>query len=341
VTGLDGRYEIRLEPRSGTYVLRIQADGYLSVLSKDILGYASPTSLDFELSKQRDVDVTVRTPAGAPAAKARVDVAWDASRVTFSLINRDLTSVVPLGETDDFGRFHFLQRETNFCLAITHPTGYAIYRAAPNSKRRLINLDPWTRVEGRFRCGSKPVSRATIGIHVHHTPDVDFFDFTDTDAIGRFILDHVPCGKGQIKVLGMGGIVGETPVLFNSRCSIRMSFPLGKTVHVDVGGSGRPVVGKLQPPEAAISPTWSMALIEVRCRGSDSETSSVFFTANVDQEGRFRIEDVPAGSYLLEVSFSGKAETLLHVSQQFSVSTADVKSASQPLDLGVLTLREK
>ncbi len=338
VPGADGHYEIRLEPGPVSYALRIQADGYMSVLSKDILGYASPTSLDFELSKQRDVDVMVRTPDAAPAAKARVEVAWDASSVTFGSL-RDVTRVVPIGEADDFGRFRFRQRETKFCLTVTHPTGYAIYRAAPNSKHRLITLDPWTRVEGRFRSGSKPISGVSILIQGEHTPDVDFFYVTQTDADGRFLFDRVPRGKGWIEVWGMEGTVGKTPVPLNSCCSIRMSFPLGKTMHIELGGSGRPVVGKPQPPDAAISLPWSNALVRVRCQGSEYETSSIVLMAKVDQEGGFRIEDVPAGSYTLEVEFDKKAETRLHLSQQFSVSIPDGKSEARPLDLRSLTLR--
>ena len=54
---------------------------------------------------------------------------------------------------------------------------------------------------------------------------------------------------------------GATEV--TSSCMIAADFPAGKTAHIDLGGTGRAVVGKLRPPEgfvgkrsAGISP-WS------------------------------------------------------------------------------------
>ena len=70
-------------------------------------------------------------------------------------------------------------------------------------------------------------------------------------------------------------------------------------MHIDLGGIGRPVVGRLQPPEGFTGKVrWNFADITVvaAARGP-------YYTATVDREGKFRIDDVPAGEYLLSVRF--------------------------------------
>jgi hypothetical protein len=343
VQATDGRYQIRCRRNEVTsYALRIEADGYQRVVSQDVLGNFGSTSIDFELAKQRDVDGTVRTPQGAPAAKARVAVVWDALSVTlFNGKTSDAASdTVLVVETDDFGRFHFRQRAANFCLVITHPTGYAIYQPAPNSKRQFINLDPWTRVEGSFLSGGRPISGVTILILGDQTHDVDFWGVTQTGADGRFVFDRALRGKGWVEAFGMQGMFGKTRVSLNSRCGIQAKFAPDKTVRIDFGQSGRPVVGKLQlPPQATDSPPWPSAHVYVRGRGTNFDTPSIVFDAKVDQEGAFRIDDVPTGSYMVDVAFDKRTETRLHLSQQFSVSIRDGKTEARPLDLGSLTLR--
>jgi hypothetical protein len=341
----DGTYRLQLKPDLlHDCVLRAEADGYQRVVSQDIVGNPDSTSIDFELSKQCELDGTVRTLQGGPAAKARVAAVWDALSVT--LLNgktSDMASdTVLVVETDDFGRFQFRQRATNYYLVITHPTGYAIYHPAPNSKRHFINLDPWARAEGSFRSGGRPISGVTILIQGDPTPDVDFWGVTHTDADGRFVFDRALRGKGWVEAFGMQGMFGKTRVSLNSRCGIRSTFGPDKTVHVDFGGSGRQVAGKLElPPKATDSPPWPSAHIYVRSRGTESDTPSITFDAKVDEEGAFRIDGMPAGTYMLDVVFDKRNLTRLHLSQQFSVSISNVKSEAHPLDLGVLTLQSK
>jgi hypothetical protein len=50
-----------------------------------------------------------------------------------------------------------------------------------------------------------------------------------------------------------------------SSCRVHADFPAGKTTQIQLGGKGRPVVGKLEPPKGFDGKVlWQFALIEVQ-----------------------------------------------------------------------------
>ncbi len=59
--------------------------------------------------------------------------------------------------------------------------------------------------------------------------------------------------------------------------------------------------------------------------------------ATANRDGRFRIDDVPAGEYSLNVSFVRNEAGHLR-DYLFVVPPADTASAGQPVDLGALRL---
>lgn len=103
------------------------------------------------LTKRTEFEAIVRTPAGLPAARAKVVVGSDNS--TIWLKNGEICEGRSDGvflQTDNGGRLHFRPRLSEFWIAITHSSGYAIFRPGPSSHRRVITLDPWTRIEGHM-----------------------------------------------------------------------------------------------------------------------------------------------------------------------------------------------
>ena len=89
---------------------------------------------------------------------------------------------------------------------------------------------------------------------------------------------------------------GATEV--TSTCKVAASFPAGQTVHIDLGGTGRAVVGKLQPPEGFPGKVrWNFAIVQVQPDEKEEREDSTLITATVDRDGKFRIDDAPAGHY--------------------------------------------
>ena len=61
---------------------------------------------------------------------------------------------------------------------------------------------------------------------------------------------------------------GATEV--TSSCMIPAEFPAGKTVHIDLGGTGRAVVGKLRPPDGFKEKVrWNFALVTGRSASAE------------------------------------------------------------------------
>lgn len=114
---------------------------------------------------------------------------------------------------------------------------------------------------------------------------------------------------------------------------IGADFPGGKTVRIDLGGTGRPVVGRLQPPDGFTGKVrWNFADITVV-----SGAKSPYYTVTVDREGKFRIDDVPAGEYLLSVRFMREGPG--HLSDhRFVVPPLQGNAAERPFELGTLKL---
>ena len=167
-----------------------------------------------------------------------------------------------------------------------------------------------------------------------------------------------------------------------SSCRIAANFPAGKTTHIDLGGSGRPVIGKLEPPAGFSEKVlWNFATVDVQTYLPELKTPSMppdiekdpkqskvwwdewikteegklwqrsyddaekilsarpFFWATVAPDGSFRIDDMLPGDYEMSVRFSQHQAG--HLSKyRFSVPSIDGNQASQPLDLGSLTLEK-
>jgi len=99
-------------------------------------------------------------------------------------------------------------------------------------------------------------------------------------------------------------------------------------------------VGKLRAAaDFRMAVLWSFASIRVRPQPGEAADRSFYFTATVGPDGAFRIDDVPAGAYYLNVQFSrfSAGHSLNH---RFSVPGTKTDASPEPIDLGVLRLKK-
>jgi hypothetical protein len=156
-----------------------------------------------------------------------------------------------------------------------------------------------------------------------------------TGPDGRFVFDRVIPGRGWIG-RGITLMVDDGATEVTSSCKIAAEFPAGKTLNIDLGGSGRAVIGRLQPPHGAGKPVrWNFALVTARPERDQDQATGPHLTATVDREGRFRIDDVPAGAYLLSVRFDRDATGHLW-DHRLKVPPSD----GPTVDLGTLRLEK-
>jgi protocatechuate 3,4-dioxygenase beta subunit/Zn-dependent protease with chaperone function len=344
-TGADGQFVVRHTHDSFAHLVRVEASGYLAAESRDIRSNEGNVAIEFALKKGQDIAATVLTPQGQPAAKAKIALGMAGSQISVKNGNFDGQTYATRDSTDDSGRFSFPPVGSAYQLVILHPTGYAHLKSAGEPASETIQLIAWARVEGTFRIGKRPVAGVpiSIGVETLHSygkdvPKIFTHHDVTTGADGRFVFERVIPGNGHI---GRRIMLTVEDGAVDATSSIRHAAILtpGETAHIDLGGHGVPVIGKLQPPAGFVgAPLWNFALLTARVDLPEPFRSiSPYITASVDRDGRFRIDDMPAGEYLLTVRFD--RDPVGRLSQyRFTVPPADRDRLDKPLDLGLLTL---
>jgi hypothetical protein len=294
-----------------------------------------------------DIETIVLTADAQPAANARIVAASVGSEVLVTNGKFDRFSSYPFHwRTDRKGRFYAPASQADAWLAVMHPAGYAVYKPAAQAKHRNIVLDPWSRVEGRFRSGSLPaagtrlmIARPDINRRVKGEPLFLMTSEATTGSGGQFLFERVPAGKGWIsaddRIMHRATDSGMA-----STYVVRAQFLAGKTVHVDVATTGRSIIGSLQmPPGLEKEAEWRFAKIQLHANRLLGTRGHPHFFAIVNNKGLFRLDDVPPDEYTLTI-VAVVGSRVRSLEKTFSVPRAEGAVAS-PLDLGVLTLPEK
>ncbi|HET6328337.1 MAG TPA: hypothetical protein VFG04_26885 [Planctomycetaceae bacterium] len=286
---------------------------------------------------------TVLTADGHAAAKAKVAVGVAGSQIliTNGEID-DWSNHCERMTTDDAGRMRFQSQTGDFWLVVTHPAGYRWLRCSIDSIPKLIRLTAWARAEGTLRVARKPQPNARILIEFDGKEVVSEKDpiivtkhIQTTDTNGRFVFDRVVEGEGRI---------GTPFVQFEDRSAgtkssarVATQFVSGKTTKIELGTSGRPVIGQLRwSPKLKLDFSRNPVLLEVR--QDNRRPGATVFTATVDDQGNFCVGDMPIGEYVL----TAHAHTPVFVgdSHRFHVPAIDAKLSQRPVDLGVLVLKD-
>jgi uncharacterized GH25 family protein len=345
-TAKDGRYEVRERRVTDAFLVRIEANGYDAAISREIQATEGKISVDFALKPGKDVAGKVVTPGLQPAKGAIVALGIEGTQINIKNGEFDNGSThCDRKIADEAGRFRFPSQDKDFQLIITHPSGYARINATPGwETMKIIRLEPWARVEGTFRIGRKPTSDVPLGIRIFngdsHGPNGPNL-FTQHTAVtgpdGKFVFERVIPGQGRIgRELFLTVDDGARAV--TSTCQVAANFPAGKTTRLELGGTGRAVVGKLKPAEGLENGVrWNFALVTVATEMEDDPQNAPYFTATVDRDGSFRIDDMPEGKYLMNVRFDRAGGGVL-TKHRFEVGMPEPDQAEKPVDLGVLKL---
>jgi Carboxypeptidase regulatory-like domain/Polysaccharide lyase family 4, domain II len=370
-------YEIRKTDNQGDSFVRVEADGYMSAVSREIKCEEANVTIDFELPKGKTVAATVLSPDGTPAARAKVALPGPGEQLI--IFRGDLQEpgdiggngnlggiivglvrqfrqgrqagpgLVAVHETDKDGKFRAEAKNPNCWIVVTHATGYAELIGMPSSNPRVIKLKPWARVEGTYQIARQPASNEPISVNKNqyffqNSPFISVQSMQTTDRHGRFVVDRVVPGQQRISGSRTNRLDdAET----TSSMAIIANCPAGKTTHVDLGMGGRPVIGQLRKPADA-KPDLQLSSTQIWVSqeggqmwggGGGGDESQVQFNATTDRDGNFSIEDVPPGSYVLSAWLMGQQGPQLQIQQhRFTVTTVNAKLSQRPVDLGVLTL---
>jgi hypothetical protein len=203
-----------------------------------------------------------------------------------------------------------------------------------------LTLVPWSRVEGILRIGDGVGAGETVELQrptaFHDTqPYVSFSSRTTCVDNGHFLLEHVPAGD---VIIGRWVCLNRRSLTFGMTSPrIRVHVNPGETAQVALGGSGRPVIGRLVVPAAVeqtfdspyshislhtqfpAHPTppenfetmtpeqrraWFDSVSDKMQAFKQAVQKAVFYPLGVRPDGSFRIEEIPAGDYQLEATLS-------------------------------------
>ena len=216
--------------------------------------------MDFVLKRASPIVGVIRAPDGAPLADAEIGISSSSPDPDFRLQFRiDKAHIVPNTDqyvpmkTDASGRFTFPSREGPLVMVVSHPRGIAIRRqgqlAGDASSPVDIVLEPWGRVEGTLNVSTGPARGETVSMSSLEdagVPENRVYQHLEarTDEHGRFAFDQVLPG-----LMRLGHSIHADPGRpYSSTPVPAFAVNPGQTTRLELGRTGRPVIGRLAVP---------------------------------------------------------------------------------------------
>ena len=357
VTGLS--YDVVLDTAFPVRVVRIEADGFLPAVSRPLMDDEGEAVVHFILKWGAGISGIVRHADGSPAAGAEVIAAVPSQKIR--LVNG---RVLPwyghprLVKARADGRFSLEPRDPPYASLALHDAGYAVQEVRERpAAAPVLTLRPWGAVQGILRIGRRPWAEQTLILDRGRTPDIlgaiAWGGHVTTNPDGLFAFDRVV--PGEVRVMRPVTIVsvwsgGGDP-------AVTIEVRPGKTAHLDIGGTGRPIVGQVVlPADLAARRDRVFGFCELRHKGVEagskvpaappSAQADVVRSFKVEPDGSFRIEDVEAGLYEMRLALNqrwrdaqGPGGKLLGSARRRVVVPEMPRGRSdEPLDLGKIPL---
>ncbi|APR88156.1 hypothetical protein A7982_13505 [Minicystis rosea] len=287
-----GRFEIVLP--EGTYQLNAEKDGY----GPSATAAQSGETVSMVLGRSGAIHGHARDPQGRPVPRFTVDIA--------SMAPGDAPAPPPLWsrafESAD-GSFRVPHVPTWPVIVRVMAEGYAPalsppISVPPNTERELnLTLDEGCVVQGTARdAGGVPLPGVLVNAEERLTagslsdPVVQVASQAQSDSHGRFRIEHVPRGTVIVR-----GYDGENAVT---------------TVTMEIADCA-----SVPPVDLVMSPGGAVAGVARRADGvplagvrvTVMDRSIGFVNTRSDGEGRFRFDNLPAGTLRMELEHEGRS----------------------------------
>ncbi|MBT7304622.1 MAG: carboxypeptidase regulatory-like domain-containing protein, partial [Victivallales bacterium] len=265
---VDGRYDVEFDVLGERFQVKVEAPGYAPGLSPTYSSEKLPDRVDFQLQRLPEITGTVRLPNGSPAEGATVFLSDRTGIAIRSPLGKSWARVPPCKTTAD-GRYRFPKEKENWLLVAVHPSGYAETIAPKHAENPELKLEPWARIEGVYRIGTKLAAGRRIAVSVGRrwegvTESVEYrtvshdLDRT-TDEEGRFVIERVPPGKVTLAAHAM------YRTRWQEDRDLKLDLRPGETREAVIGGTGRSVIGQLATVNGtATRDTWRSVRVRVK-----------------------------------------------------------------------------
>ncbi len=358
--GVSGAYQIEMSYPYPGHLLRFEAEGYTPFVSRLFKNDEGAQTLDVALEKGEPISGVALQPDGMPAVSATVvlnaqDGCWMNNGV-ISNLDEAIHAV-----TDASGAFSFSPQEKAVGLFVLHETGYAFSSSDALSSNPAIPLVAWGRIEGQLLIGEAPGINSKIVLSYNQqawdpNPWLHANYTTQTQPDGGFVFERVLKGVGRI----YRGVPCGTD-RFRYSHDVYAAIAPGETTKVAIGGAGRPVRGRFILPEDAPKPLdWNRG--DARISLAEKPKHSPFtseaayidwvretkgkgdlgYALEIQSDGAFIANDVPAGDYVLSVFLHepappgkcGYGPLIAKVKKNISVPAMPGGRSDEALDLG-------
>lgn len=326
--GASGKFEVNYDERCEELFLKIEAKGYRSWISKGFTFADSPHKAFVKLEPVEVLYSTVVTPQGPPAQGTRLFFSTQSKRLMFRG-NFESYNEAAKEEADERGKFAIPALDEPMLVVAVHDSGYAEITSHELAKSPQIQLQPWSKVEVVMTREGRPVPNAVFEISpqppIAPIIQVGTYGMSGTtDADGRIVFSRVvPRASTIIRILPQS--LGNMGMQHNAQ---QRNIPLkpDETTRVEFGNAGAVVKGRLlmqgtppQPhhwksnpplrittnaPVNAAKPTTFLNSIANTLTGKREVPMAPRqqFISLIDDDGSFIIDDVPPGTYTLNVN---------------------------------------
>ena len=375
----EGQFEIEYSHSPVAAVaVRIEADGYKPATSAPFKLEAGDVTFDARLEPGSGPSGVVHGLDGRPLAGATVVLSTRSLRA--QLYNGKFHETgYPQVLTGADGRFRFPAQIEPFRVFVHHAQGFAEADQKTLAGSPDLTIHPWGRVEGIVKIGSRTATGVQVGLaeeperwNADEAMPVTQGQVQITDARGHYAFEHVIPGELSVtryfhlERLSYSVGVGDSRIVL---------VEPDKTTWVDLGGTGRPVIGRFVLP-SGIKPdalfsrvNQTLELIQpeppypaglnrqgreawlakwlTTDEGKAHTRSNRTYDTNVRPDGRFRVEDVSAGKYELHAEVHEPAQglpgtygpELASITTEITVPEIPGGRSDEPLDLGTIELK--
>jgi beta-lactamase regulating signal transducer with metallopeptidase domain/protocatechuate 3,4-dioxygenase beta subunit/thiol-disulfide isomerase/thioredoxin len=376
---LFGRGSASLSVDAIAWKLRVLAQGYRTLETRAIKNDEGQVRLDLKLDRLGfgeggGPSGVVVDPGGKPLAGVEVMLSTRSQGASLQgdswWLGQGTLAWSGAGTviTDEQGRFTFSPTNERFRLGAVHPSlGYGEIEDTDFDRTRKLVVEPWGRIEGTMLVGAEPLAGAQVNLGgdapIMDRAQINKYHSATTDRAGRFVFAKVAPGQYVARHL-RGRSWAERSYI---------DLLPGRTATATLGGSGRPVIGRVTPPEGPSSERdLSAASVSLESdkpqipypkglsyeqqiewlrgwwfspEGIAHRHSYLLQGTTASADGSFRFDNVPAGTYKIEVEWN-LVENRLRKSQgkaqkHFQVGAIPGGRSDAALDVGILRLSEK
>jgi protocatechuate 3,4-dioxygenase beta subunit len=248
--------------------VRIDARGHLSVESQVVKPEDGDAQLGLKMKPGKDVAATIHAPDGSLVSGATAVMALPRQMAYIIDSRQVMNQGTPRQTSGADGVVDFPPQSGHFKIAVFADAGYAEVDQDDLAKSSDITLSPWGRIEGKMMIGSAPASDKFVDLmpaQIAMMVDPDEIRVQNqisakTDADGKFVVERIPPGTWSVSRR-----VQISQNSYSDAALQTVEVAAGKTVAMSVGGTGRPVVGKvILPPSLVARSDWAYSFCQIR-----------------------------------------------------------------------------